>query len=343
MTPHSRKILKFKQNKRAYWSTVLFAIIFLTTLFAELIANEKPLIIFFQGDIYTPVFTDYPETVFGGEFETIADYKDPYVRELISKNGWAIWPLIEYHYQTINLALKSPAPSPPDTHNILGTDDQGRDVLARLIYGIRISVLFGLSLTVLSSIIGIIAGAIQGYYGGWIDLAFQRFIEIWFSLPTLYMLIILASLVEPNFWWLLGFLLLFSWSSLVGVVRAEFLRTRQLGYVKAAHALGVKDHIIMWRHILPNAVVATVTMLPFILTGSITTLTSLDFLGFGLPPGSPSLGELLAQGKANLQAPWLGLTAFFTLAILLSLLIFIFEGIRDALDPHMKGDINAGN
>jgi microcin C transport system permease protein len=288
----------------------------------------------FNGARYFPVFADYPETTFGGEFPTAADYRDPAVKTLVAAKGWMLWPPIPFSYTTINYDLPSPAPSPPSQVNWLGTDDQGRDVLARLIYGFRISVLFGLLLTGLSSIVGVAAGAVQGYFGGLIDLGFQRFIEIWGGLPMLYMLIIMASFIEPNFWWLLGLMLLFSWTALVDVVRAEFLRARNFDYVRAARALGVSDRVIILRHVLPNATVATITFLPFILNGSITTLTSLDFLGFGLPPGSPSLGELLAQGKANLQAPWLGLTAFFVLASMLSLLIFVGEAVRDAFDPR---------
>ena len=329
-----RRIHNFKANRRGFWSFWIFLILFTVSLFAEFIANDRPLLIRYDGQFYAPVFIVYPETTFGGEFETQADYRDPYVQDLINGKGWIVWPVIRYSYQTINYNLSVPAPAPPSTENWLGTDDQGRDVVARLIYGFRISILFGLTLTILSSIIGIAAGAVQGYFGGTTDLLFQRFIEIWSGLPTLYLLIILASIVEPNFWWLLGLLLMFSWMSLVGVVRAEFLRARNFDYVRAARALGAGDVLIMFRHVLPNAMVATLTFMPFILNGSITTLTALDFLGFGLPPGSPSLGELLAQGKANLQAPWLGLTAFFTLAIMLSLLIFIGEAVRDAFDPR---------
>jgi len=312
----------------------IFLAVFVVTLFAEFIANDRPIVVRFDGAWYLPVFTDYPETTFGGEFPTAADYRDPAVQELISAKGWMIWPLVPFSYGTINYNLPSPAPSPPSGVNWLGTDDQGRDVLARLIYGLRISVLFGLTLTALSSVIGVAAGAVQGYFGGLVDLGFQRILEIWSGLPILYLLIIMASLIEPNFWWLLGLMLLFSWTALVDVVRAEFLRARNFDYVRAARALGVSNPLIILRHVLPNATVATVTFMPFILNGSITTLTSLDFLGFGLPPGSPSLGELLAQGKANLQAPWLGLTAFVSIAGLLSLLIFVGEGVRDALDPR---------
>lgn len=330
-----RQWLKFKKNKRGYWSLWIFLFLFIVSLNAEFIANDKPLIVEYDGDFYFPVFTVYPETTFGGIFETEAEYKEQEVIDLIEEKGWMIWPPIRYDYRTINYNLDGPAPSPPTWENLLGTDDQARDVLARIIYGFRISVLFGLILTIISSIVGIMVGAVQGYYGGNVDLVGQRFIEIWSSLPTLFLLIILSSFVKPNFWWLLGIMLLFSWMSLIDVVRAEFLRGRNLEYVRAAKALGVKDTHIMFRHILPNAMVATLTFLPFILNGSITTLTSLDFLGFGLPPGSPSLGELLAQGKANLHATWLGLSAFFSLAILLSLLIFIGEAVRDAFDPRL--------
>ncbi len=335
LTPvNQRRWRNFRRNRRGYYALWIFLILFGITLFAELIANDKPLLLVYDGELYFPIFTAYPETVFGGEFETETDYRDPYVKQLIQQKGWMLWPLIPYSYETINYDLPVPAPAPPSAENWLGTDDQGRDVTARLIYGFRISVLFGLTLTLLSSLIGVAAGALQGYFGGWTDLLFQRFIEIWSGLPVLFLLIILASIVEPNFWWLLGLMLLFSWMALVGVVRAEFLRARNFEYIRAARALGVGHFTIMFRHILPNAMVATLTFLPFILNGSITTLTSLDFLGFGLPPGSPSLGELLAQGKANLQAPWLGMAAFCVLAIMLSLLIFIGEAARDAFDPR---------
>lgn len=333
---NKRRWRNFKANKRGYWSLWIFLILFVVTLFAEFIANDKPLFVLYQGDPYFPVFVSYPETEFGGFFQTEADYRDPVVKDLIEKEGHGliIWPLIEYDYRTINLNLPVPAPAPPSAENWLGTDDQGRDVLARLIYGFRISVLFGLTLTILSSIIGVAAGAVQGYFGGWTDLLFQRFIEIWTSVPQLYLLIIIAAIIEPSFWILLGILLLFSWVALVGVVRAEFLRGRNFEYVNAARALGLTNAKIMFKHLLPNAMVATLTFMPFILNSSITTLTSLDFLGFGLPPGSPSLGELLAQGKANIQAPWLGLTGFFSIAVMLSLLIFIGEAVRDAFDPR---------
>ncbi len=329
-----RKLHNFRRNRRGFWSLWIFLVLFSFVLPAEFIANDKPLLIKFQGKFYCPVLISYPETSFGGDFATEANYRDPYIRTLIQAGGWAIWPLIPYNHNTIIYDLGTPAPSPPTTQNWLGTDDQARDVVARLIYGFRISVLFGLVLTFFGSIIGILVGAIQGYFGGWVDLLGQRVIEIWAGLPVLYLLIIMASMVEPNFWWLLGLMLVFSWMSLVGVVRAEFLRARNFDFVKAARALGQSDFQIMFRHVLPNAMVSTLTFLPFILTGSVTVLTSLDFLGFGLPPGSASLGELLNQGKNNLQAPWLGLTGFFILALMLSLLVFIGEGVRDAFDPR---------
>jgi microcin C transport system permease protein len=335
LTPIGRRRWRnFRANKRGFWSLWLFLMIFVLSLFAEFIANDKPLLVQFKGEYYAPVFVNYPETTFGGDFETEAAYRDPFVIGLIEDEGWMIWPPIRYSYRTINYDLPQPAPSPPTTDNVLGTDDQGRDVAARLIYGFRISVLFGLILTLFSSVVGIAAGAVQGYFGGLTDLLFQRFIEIWSGLPTLYLLIILSSLIEPSFWWLLGIMLLFGWMSLVGVVRAEFLRARNFDYVRAARALGVSNVKIMAKHVLPNAMVASLTFMPFILSGSITTLTALDFLGFGLPPGSASLGEMLQQGKANLQAPWLGITAFAILSIMLTLLIFIFEAVRDAFDPR---------
>ncbi len=329
-----RRWQNFTSNRRGWWSLWIFLILFCITLFAEFVANDKPLLVKFDDAYYLPIFTSYPETTFGGDFETETEFRDPYVAELIMARGWMLWPAVRYSYDTINYNLPVPAPSPPSTDNLLGTDDQGRDVLARIIYGFRISVLFGLVLTLVSSVIGVAAGAIQGYLGGWVDLLSQRFIEIWSGLPVLYLLIIMASVVEPDFWWLLGLMLLFSWMSLVGVVRAEVLRARNLEYVRAASALGVKKWTVLVRHVLPNAMVATMTFLPFILNGSITTLTSLDFLGFGLPPGSASLGELLAQGKTNLQAPWLGISGFAVLALMLSLLIFIGEAARDAFDPR---------
>jgi len=333
-----RRLANFRKNKRGYWSLWIFLALFLFSLPAEFIANDKPLLIRFQNNYYSPVLVAYPETIFGGDFETEANYRDTFVRALIENDGWMLWPLIPYSYNTINYNLQAPAPSPPSRSNWLGTDDQARDVVARLIYGFRISVLFGLILTFFGSIIGIFVGAVQGYFGGWVDLLGQRLIEIWSGLPILYLLIILASVVEPNFWWLLGLMLLFSWMGLVGVVRAEFLRARNFDFVRAARALGLSDRKIMMRHVLPNAMVSTLTFLPFILTGSVTVLTSLDFLGFGLPPGSPSLGELLNQGKNNLQAPWLGFTSFFLLSIMLSLLVFIGEAVRDAFDPRKMFD-----
>ena len=329
-----RRLHNFRANRRGYWSLWIFLVMFVASLGAELVANDRPLVVRYAGRFYVPVLSTYPETTFGGVFPTEADYRDPAVARLIAEKGWVLWPPIPYRYDTINYQLPVPAPAPPSRENWLGTDDQGRDLAARLIYGFRISVLFGLTLTLLSSVIGIVAGAVQGYFGGWVDLLFQRFIEIWAGLPVLYLLIILASVVEPTFWWLLGLMLLFSWMSLVGVVRAEFYRARNFDYVRAARALGLGNALIMFRHVLPNATVATLTFLPFILNASITTLTSLDFLGFGLPPGSPSLGEILAQGKANLQAPWLGITGFLVLAAMLSLLVFIGEAVRDAFDPR---------
>lgn len=333
---NQRRLLKFRANRRGYWSLWIFLLLFVLSLGAEFIANDKPLLIYYDSGFYVPVLKKYPETTFGGMFQTETEYRDSFVQELISKKGWIIWPLIPYSYDSINYDLKVSAPTPPSRENWLGTDDHGRDVLARLIYGFRISVLFGLALTLFSSIIGVVAGAIQGYYGGKVDILGQRFIEIWSGLPVLFLLIILSSFIQPNFWWLLGIMLLFSWMSLVDLVRAEFLRGRNLEYVQAARALGLGDVSIMFKHVLPNAMVATITFLPFILNGSITTLTSLDFLGFGLPVGSASLGELLAQGKANLHAPWIGISAFATLSIMLSLLVFIGEGARDAFDPRQN-------
>jgi microcin C transport system permease protein len=331
---NQRRLANFKANRRGYISLHVFLLLFGLSLFAEFIANDKPFLIHYDGGIYLPFLKAYPETTFGGDFPTEADYTDPFVVELIQERGWMLSPPIPYSYDTVVLDLPGPAPSPPTMQNLLGTDDQARDVLARVIYGFRISVLFGLALTILSSVVGVIAGAVQGYYGGWLDLLFQRFIEIWTSMPTLYLLIILASVVTPTFWWLLGLLLLFSWTALVGVVRAEFLRARNFDFVRAARALGVGNMTIMLRHILPNAMVATLTFMPFVLIGGITSLTGLDFLGFGLPPGSPSLGELLAQGKNNLQAPWLGISGFAVMAVMLSLLVFIGEAVRDAFDPR---------
>jgi microcin C transport system permease protein len=359
LTPiNLRRWQNFKANRRGYWSLWIFLALFITSLFAEFIANDKPYYISFEGKSYFPVLVSYPETAFGGDFETAADYRDPYLQKLIAdKGGYMLWPPIRFSYDTHNLDLPTPAPSKPTwllteaeckpvaekkqlsgcrdlEYNWLGTDDQGRDVVARMIYGFRISVLFGLLLTIISSMIGVAAGAVQGYFGGWTDLLFQRFIEIWSSIPELYLLLIISSILVPGFFILLGILLLFSWVSLVGLVRAEFLRGRNFEYIQAARALGVSNAVIMFRHLLPNAMVATMTMLPFIMSGAVVELTALDFLGFGLPPGSPSLGEMLSQGKANLQAPWLGLTGFFTVAVMLSLLIFIGEAIRDAFDPR---------
>jgi microcin C transport system permease protein len=329
-----RRLAAFRANRRGHWSLWIFVVLFGLSLGADLLANDRPLLVRYDGRFYAPVLRAYPETTFGGVLPTQADYRDPAVQALIEARGFMVWPPVPYRYDTIDWLLRGPAPSPPSTRHWLGTDDVGRDLLARLIYGFRISVLFGLALTLGASVIGVAAGAVQGYFGGWIDLFFQRVIEVWSGLPVLYLLIILASIVEPNFWWLLGLMLVFAWMTLVGVVRAEFLRARNFDYVRAARALGVADRVIIVRHVLPNAMVATLTFLPFVLNGSITTLTSLDFLGFGLPPGSASLGEILAQGKANLQAPWLGLTGFFVLAVMLSLLIFVGEAVRDAFDPR---------
>ncbi len=336
ITPLTRRRLgNFRANKRGYWSAVIFTCLFVLSLFAEFIANDKPILARYDGAFYLPVLVAYPETDFGGEFETEADYRDPFVRELIEEKGWMVWPPIRFHYRThVKEGLPTPAPSPPTAQNWLGTDDQARDVAARLIYGVRISVLFGLVLTLVSTVVGVVAGAVQGFFGGWTDLLAQRAIEIWSGMPVLYILIIFSSLIVPGFWTLLIIMLLFSWMSLVGVVRAEFLRARNLDYVRAARALGVSNAVIMFKHLLPNAMVASLTFLPFILSGSITTLTALDFLGFGLPPGSASLGEMLQQGKANLQAPWLGITSFAAISIMLTLLIFVFEGVRDAFDPR---------
>jgi microcin C transport system permease protein len=314
----------------------IFLALLVVTLPAEFLANDKPLVVRYKGELYFPVLVDYPESTFGG-FLAETDYRDDFIHKEIEDNGWMLWPPLRYSYTTVNKNPPTAAPSPPSGENPLGTDDQSRDVLARVIYGFRISVLFGITLTFFSTIIGVLAGAVQGYFGGLTDLLFQRFIEIWSNLPILYILIILASIVEPNFWWLLAILLAFEWMSLTAVVRAEFLRARNFDYVRAARALGVGNVSIMLRHVLPNALVATLTFVPFLLNGSITVLTALDFLGFGLPPGSPSLGELLAQGKSNVQAPWLGVTGFVVLATMLSLLIFIGEAVRDAFDPKKTG------
>jgi microcin C transport system permease protein len=329
-----RRIENFRANRRGYWSLMIFAVLFVICLLAEGIANDRPMIVKYDGNWYFPIVKDYPETTFGGDFDVATDFYDPYLQGKIQNNGFAVWPIIPFSYDTIDFNMREPLPAAPSARHWLGTDDLGRDVLARLIYGFRISVLFGLALTLISSVIGIAAGAVQGYFGGWIDLTFQRVIEIWSGLPQLFILIILASLFAPGFWTLLFIMVLFSWMSLTGLVRAEFLRARNFEYVRAAKALGVGDFRIMTRHVLPNAMVATMTFLPFVLNGSIVALTSLDFLGLGMPPGSPSLGELLSQGKNNLQAPWLGITAFFAIAIMLSLLIFIGEAVRDAFDPR---------
>ncbi|WP_441294557.1 ABC transporter permease [Gilvimarinus algae] len=325
---------RFKKNRRGFWSLWLFLALFLLTLFAELLANDVPLLVKYDTDWYFPVVRNYSELEFGGDFDVAADYRDPYIAELIQSNGWMLWPPVRFDFQTINYDLPTPAPSPPSAENWLGTDDQGRDVLARLVYGFRISVVFGLILTLATSVVGIAAGALQGFYGGKVDLIGQRLLEVWSSVPTLFVLIIIASLVPPSFWILLVILLLFGWMALVGVVRAEFLRARNLEYVLAARAMGVSDRAIIFRHLLPNAMVATITFIPFLLVGGVTSLTALDFLGFGLPPGSASLGEMVGQGKNNLHAPWIGISVFMVLAIMLTLLVFVGEGVRDAVDPN---------
>ena len=354
---NARRWQNFKTNRRGYWSLWIFLVLFVLSLLAEFIANDKPLFIHYDGKNFFPVFVTYPDTDFGDVLGTAADYRDPYLQKFLDEpRAIEIWAPIRFSYSTINDRPPSAFPSKPTwllnaadcdfaakncyskfvtlEYNWLGTDDQGRDVLARLIYGFRISVLFGLVLTIVSSVIGVAAGAVQGYFGGWTDLLFQRFIEIWTSVPELYLLLIISSVLVPGFFVLLGILLLFSWVRLVGLVRAEFLRGRNFEYIQAARALGVSNKVIMFRHLLPNAMVATMTFLPFVMSSSVMTLTALDFLGFGLPPGSPSLGELLSQGKANVQAPWLGLTGFCTVALMLSLLIFVGEAVRDAFDPR---------
>ncbi|WP_298962430.1 ABC transporter permease [uncultured Roseibium sp.] len=352
-----RRLQNFKANRRGFWSLWIFLVLFSMAMLAEFLTNERPILVSYKGELLAPVFVDYPEEKFGG-FLAVTDYRDPFIQEEIAANGWMLWPPVRYNHRSVNRNIPIPAPAPPSwtmnkeercarypmgaddpncvigNWNWLGTDDQGRDVLARMVYGFRISVLFGLALTLASSVIGIAAGAVQGYYGGWVDLGFQRFIEIWTAIPTLYLILIVSSFLVPGFWTLFFILLAFSWVALVGVVRAEFLRGRNLEFVSAARALGVSNPVIMWRHLLPNAMVATLTFMPFILNGSISTLTALDFLGFGLPPGSASLGELLAQGKNNLQAPWLGITGFVVISLMLSLLIFIGEAVRDAFDPR---------
>jgi microcin C transport system permease protein len=352
-----RRLDNFRANRRGWWSLWIFLALFVATLGSEFLANDKPILASYKGELLFPAFVDYPESKFGG-FLAVTNYRDEFNAAEIADNGWMIWPPVRFSYQTVdNFLPYSGAVAPswmmdqaqncagyplqaadPNCHwgnfHWLGTDASGRDVLARLLYGFRISILFGLTLTVISSVIGVFAGAVQGYFGGWVDLIFQRVIEIWTSIPALYLLLIISSVITPNFWVLLGILLLFSWVSLVGIVRAEFLRGRNFEYIAAARALGVSNFTIMLRHLLPNAMVATLTFMPFILSGSVVTLTSLDLLGFGLPPGSPSLGELLAQGKNNLEAPWLGLTGFFTIAIMMTLLVFIGEAVRDAFDPR---------
>lgn len=326
-----KRIAIFKANRRGLLSLRIFGLLFIVAMLAEFVANDKPLLVMYKDEIYIPVVKEYAETSFGGDFETETDYKDPYIKKLIEDNGFILMPLIEYSHEFSSGTSVLAAPS---ADHWLGTDDEGRDILARIIYGFRLSVLFGLALTIASSVIGLIAGAIQGYFGGWVDIIMQRFIEIWSSMPLLLVLIILSSIVEPNILWIFLIMLLFSWMRLVDLVRAEFLRARNLDYVRAARALGVKELPIIFRHIMPNALVSTFTFLPFILTGSITLLAELDFLGFGLPSGYPSLGELTLQGKNNLDAPWIGMTAFFVLAVTLSLLIFIGEALRDAFDPR---------
>lgn len=329
-----RRFMVFRKNRRGYISLIIFLSFFILSLLSEIIANEKPLFVHFQDKNFFPVFITYSETDFGGFFETEADYTDPYVVSLIENKGFILWPLIRFSYNTVNFNRNEAFPAGPSRENWLGTDENGRDILARLIYGFRTSVLFGLSLASISSVIGIFAGAVQGYYGGIIDLAGQRFMEIWSGLPMIYLLIIISSFIEPGFWVILGIMLLFSWMGLVDIVRAEFLKCRNMDYVRAARALGLSDRVIIFRHVLPNAFVATLSFLPFILSGAITTLTSLSFLGFGLPPGSPALGELLAQGKNNLQAPWIGISSFMILSLILVLLVFIGEAVRDAFDPR---------
>ena len=330
-----RRWANFRAHRRGYLSLKVFSVLLVVSFLAEIVANDKPLLMGYDGGFYWPVVVSYPETAFGGVLDSEADYRDPEVQALIAAgSGWIVWPPIPYSYDTIDWQIGRPVPAPPSARHWLGTDDVSRDVLARVIYGFRLSVLFGFALTAISSVVGVMVGAVQGFFGGWVDLVGQRLVEIWAGLPVLFLLIILSSLVQPSVFALLALLVLFSWMALVGVVRAEFLRTRNFDYVRASRALGVSNLAIMRQDVLPNAMVATLTFVPFLLTGSITLLTSLDFLGFGLPPGSPSLGELLAQGKANLQAPWLGLAGFFTLLLMLTLLIFIGEAVRDAFDPR---------
>ncbi|MHA3103706.1 ABC transporter permease [Acinetobacter sp. ANC 3791] len=325
---------RFRQNRLGFFCLIIFLIVFVLSSMAELIANDKPLLVRYQQHFYFPVLKSYPETTFGGVFETEADYRDPAVEQMINTHGWQIWPVVHYSYQTPNLELAIPVPSPPTLENWLGTDDQGRDVFARLLYGLRVSLLFGFALTLFSAILGILVGAIQGYYGGWVDLLGQRILEVWGGLPMLFMVMILVSMFTPNVYWLFLIMLIFGWTTLVGLVRAEFLRARHLDYVRAARSLGVRDGRIILRHILPNALSSSLSQLPFMLTANITALTALDFLGYGLPPDAASLGELLLQGKNNLNAPWLALSGFFSLALVLSLLIYIGEAARDAFDPR---------
>lgn len=329
-----QRLARFKQNRLGFICLIVFAVIFVLAIFSELIANDKPLVVKYQQSYYFPVIQSYPETTFGGIFETETDYKDPAVQQLIDRDGWALWPVIPFSYQTPNLELAVPVPSPPSQQNWLGTDDQGRDVLARILYGLRVSLLFGFALTLCAAFIGILIGALQGYYGGWVDLIGQRVLEVWGGLPMLFMVMILVSMFTPSVYWLFVIMLLFGWTALVGLVRAEFLRARNFDYVRAARALGVADRIIIFRHILPNAISSSLSQLPFMLTANITALTALDFLGYGLPPDAASLGELLLQGKNNLNAPWLALSGFFTLALVLSLLIYVGEATRDAFDPR---------
>lgn len=329
-----QRLARFKQNRLGFICLIVFAVIFVLAIFSELIANDKPLVVKYQQSYYFPVIQSYPETTFGGIFETETDYKDPAVQQLIDRDGWALWPVIPFSYQTPNLELAVPVPSPPSQQNWLGTDDQGRDVLARILYGLRVSLLFGFALTLCAAFIGILIGALQGYYGGWVDLIGQRVLEVWGGLPMLFMVMILVSMFTPSVYWLFVIMLLFGWTALVGLVRAEFLRARNFDYVRAARALGVADRTIIFRHILPNAISSSLSQLPFMLTANITALTALDFLGYGLPPDAASLGELLLQGKNNLNAPWLALSGFFTLALVLSLLIYVGEATRDAFDPR---------
>lgn len=329
-----QRLARFKQNRLGFICLIVFTVIFVLAIFSELIANDKPLVVKYQQSYYFPVIQSYPETTFGGIFETETDYKDPAVQQLIDRDGWALWPVIPFSYQTPNLELAVPVPSPPSQQNWLGTDDQGRDVLARILYGLRVSLLFGFALTLCAAFIGILIGALQGYYGGWVDLIGQRVLEVWGGLPMLFMVMILVSMFTPSVYWLFVIMLLFGWTALVGLVRAEFLRARNFDYVRAARALGVADRTIIFRHILPNAISSSLSQLPFMLTANITALTALDFLGYGLPPDAASLGELLLQGKNNLNAPWLALSGFFTLALVLSLLIYVGEATRDAFDPR---------